>query len=84
MKFEYTVKDELGIHARPAGVIVGEAKKYKSVITIESNDKNADAKKIFALMSLGVKYGDNITVTCEGEDAEAAYNGIKAIIENSL
>lgn len=84
MKFEYVIKDSLGIHARPAGLLVAEAKKYKSAVTIEAKGKKADAKRIFAVMSLGVKCGDVITVLCEGEDAEAAIAGMKAVVEANL
>lgn len=84
MKFEYVIKDSLGIHARPAGLLVAEAKKYKSAVTIEAKGKKADAKRIFAVMSLGVKCGDVITVHCEGEDAEAAIAGMKAVVEANL
>ncbi len=84
MKFEYAIKDSLGIHARPAGLLVAEAKKYKSAVTIEAKGKKADAKRIFAVMSLGVKCGDVINVLCEGEDAEAAIAGMKAVVEANL
>ena len=53
-KFSYRVKDPAGIHARPAGIIVKEASKYNSDIKIYANEKEADAKKIFAVMSLGI------------------------------
>ena len=84
MKFEYVIKDSLGIHARPAGLLVAEAKKYKSAVTIEEKGKKADAKRIFAVMSLGVKCGDTICVVCEGEDAEAASAAMKAVVEANL
>ncbi len=84
MKFEYVIKDSLGIHARPAGLLVAEAKKYKSAVTIEAKGKKADAKRIFAVMSLGVKCGDAINVLCEGEDAEAAIAGMKVVVEANL
>lgn len=72
-EFEYTITDPLGIHARPAGVIVNEAKKYKSRILMSARSSTADAKRIFAVMGLGVKCGDTVKVTCEGEDeAEAS------------
>lgn len=72
-EFEYTVTDQLGIHARPAGIIVNEAKKYQSRITLSAKGATADAKRIFAVMGLGIKCGDTVKVTCEGEDeAEAA------------
>ena len=84
MTFEYVIKDSLGIHARPAGLLVAEAKKYQSAVTLEAKDKKADAKRIFAVMSLGVKCGDTVVVSCEGADAEAACAGMKAVIESNL
>lgn len=69
--FEYTVTDPVGIHARPAGNLAKEAKQYDSVITITKGGKSAEAKKLMALMGLGVKQGDTVTVTIEGGDEEA-------------
>lgn len=83
-KFEYVIKDNLGIHARPAGIIVKEAAKFSSNITIQKGEKSVDAKKLFALMSLGVKNADTIIVTFDGEDEEAAYETIKTLIETNL
>ena len=84
MTFEYVIKDSLGIHARPAGLLVAEAKKYQSAVTLEAKGKKADAKRIFAVMSLGVKCGDTVVVSSEGADAEAACAGMKAVIESNL
>ena len=71
--FQYTITDEVGIHARPAGLLVKEVKKYGANVTIESGGKSADAKKLMALMALGVKKGDTVSVSVEGDgEAEAA------------
>lgn len=83
-QFEYNVKDKLGIHARPAGLIVKESANYSSSIMIQKGEKTADAKKLFALMGLGVKYDDNIIVTVEGQDEDAAYEALKQLIESNL
>lgn len=76
-KFEFTVTDENGIHARPAGLLVKEAQKLSSDVTVACRDKTADAKKLFSVMSLGVKCGDVLTVTVSGinekNDAAAIY-----------
>ena len=63
--FEYTIKDELGIHARPAGMLVKEAKKYQSKITITKEGKSAEASKLMAVMSLGVKCGQTVQIAVE-------------------
>ena len=70
--FEYTIKDELGIHARPAGLLVKEAKKFESECTITKDGKTKKLTQLMMLMSLGVKQGDTVTVTAEGADGEDA------------
>lgn len=71
-EFKYVITDEVGIHARPAGVLVKEAKQYESKITVHANGKSAEATKLMALMGLGVKKGAEITVTVEGSDEDVA------------
>lgn len=71
-QFQYTIKDELGIHARPAGILVKEVKKYASKVMIEKEGKTVDASRLMAVMSLGVKCGNEVTVTVEGEDEGTA------------
>ncbi|WFR58550.1 HPr family phosphocarrier protein [Anaerocolumna sp. AGMB13025] len=83
-EFSYTIKDELGIHARPAGLLVKEAAKYKSTITIQKEDKSSDVKRLFGLMGLGVRNADTITVTVEGDDEETAYEAIKQFFDANL
>lgn len=82
-EFHYTITDPQGVHARPAGILVKEAAKFSSTITIEKNGKSADAKRIFAVMGLGVKQGETITVKADGADeAEAAAAMEKLLSEN--
>ena len=81
---EYTIKDELGIHARPAGALVKEASKYKSDIRISKNENSADLKKLFSLMGLNVKLNDVIKITAEGEDEEKAINALETFLNNNL
>ena len=83
-KFSYRVKDPAGIHARPAGIIVKEASKYNSDIKIYENEKEADAKKIFAVMSLGIMVGDEITVTISGDDESSAKANLSSVIGENL
>ncbi|MGX8701563.1 HPr family phosphocarrier protein [Caproiciproducens sp.] len=72
-EFYYSVQDEMGIHARPAGALAKEAKKYSSSVTISRDESSADLKKLFAVMQLAVKQGEKIRVSVEGPDeAEAA------------
>ncbi|MFP3130531.1 MAG: HPr family phosphocarrier protein [Nitrososphaeria archaeon] len=79
--FKITLKNKLGLHARPASIFVEEAKKYKSNIYITKNGKKVDGKSIIGVLSLGAEYGDEIEITCEGVDADAAANMLKKLIE---
>lgn len=82
--FEYTIKDEVGIHARPAGLLVKEAKGYASTIKVAKGEKDADATRLMAVMSLGVKCGDTVAVSIEGEDEEQAAERIRKFFEDNL
>ncbi|MGM9937430.1 MAG: HPr family phosphocarrier protein [Candidatus Ornithomonoglobus sp.] len=82
--FEYTIKDELGIHARPAGLLVKAAKALDSKITIEKDGKSADASKLFAIMGLGVKNADTVKVSVEGGDEEASAKAMEEFFSANL
>ena len=84
-EFHYKIKDGVGIHARPAGLLVKEAEKFLSDIQIKmSDDRSADAKRLFALMGLGAAKDDVITVSISGEDEEVAAAAIKVFLEKNL
>lgn len=83
-EFNFKVKDELGIHARPAGKLVKTAVEFESEITIECREKTGDAKRIFAVMGLGVRCGDEITFRIEGSDEDEAREKILAFLEENL
>ena len=65
-EFQYTVKDACGIHARPAGLLVKVAKGFASTATLEKDGKTCDLRKLMALMGMGVKQGDTVTIKVEG------------------
>ena len=83
-EFKYVITDPEGIHARPAGMLVKEAKKYQSKITITKEGKTAEASKLMAVMSLGVKCGQTVQIVVEGPDEEEAATGIQAFFEANL
>ena len=82
--FEYTITDELGIHARPAGMLVKEAIKFASKIMIASPKKEVDAKRIMGVMSMGAKKGDTVKLTIEGADEDSAAAAMQAFFEGNL
>jgi phosphocarrier protein len=82
--FTYTIKDELGIHARPVGLFVKTAQGFTSKITIGLGEKSADGKKLFAVMGLAAKCGQEITITAEGEDETTAAAALDEFLANNL
>ena len=82
--FSYTIQDESGIHARPASLVVNEAMKYSSTITIKCGEKSANATRLMAVMAMGVKCGQEIVVSAEGEDEAAAIEGMRQFFEANL
>ncbi len=82
--FNYTVKDEVGIHARPAGMLSKLAKSFESEILIEKNGKAVNATKLMMLMGLGVKTGETVKVTVIGSDEEKAAQEIEEFFKNNL
>ena len=83
-EFSYTVKDKIGIHARPAGLIVKLCKEFKSEIYIKKDEKEVKADKLIAIMSLGIKEGDTVTVFINGEDEAEAYRAVYSFFESNL
>jgi phosphocarrier protein len=82
---KYLIKDELGLHARPAGVVVKMAAKYKCDIKLGTPAKMANAKRIIGVMALTLKQNQEMTMTFDGEDEEQAASDIKAYLsENSF
>lgn len=81
---QYTVKDACGIHARPAGLLVKLVKGYASTATLEKNGKSCDMRKLMALMGMGVKQGDTITIKVEGEDEAAAAEALEKFLTENV
>lgn len=82
--FTYTVTDPVGIHARPAGLLVKQIKAYESAVTIGKDGKEVNALKLMALMGLCVKKGDTVTVRVEGPDEEKAAAELEAWMQANL
>ena len=82
--FEYTITDPVGIHARPAGILVKEIKKYASTVTVSKGDKAVNALKLMALMGMGIKQGDTVKVTIDGADEDTAAAAIEALFKANL
>ncbi len=80
----YVINDALGIHARPAGALVKLASSFKSEIKISAREKNVDAKRIMGVMGLGIKQGDTVTFSFNGEDEDSASVAMQEFLEQNL
>lgn len=83
-KFRYVITDEIGIHARPAGLLVKEAKGFDSKITLEANGKSADATRLMSVMGMGVKQGTEVVIKAEGPDEKAAAAKMEKFMKANL
>ena len=76
------IQNRLGIHARPAALLVQTSSKYVSKIEFEVDGMRVNGKSIMGVMMLAAAHGSRLTVIADGDDAEAAVQGIKALIES--
>ena len=83
-EFKYVITDPEGIHARPAGILVKQAAGYQSSVKIATGEKSADAKRIFGVMGLGVKTGEEVTITVEGADEDTAAAELETFFKENL
>ena len=83
-QFSYVIKDELGLHARPAGFLVKEAGKFQSSVKIQKGAKEADAKRIFGIMGLAVKKGEEVVIKADGADEDEAIKALEAFFNENL
>ena len=83
-EFQYTITDREGIHARPAGIFVKEAAAFPCKVTIAKGDKEVDAKRIFGVMGLGVKCGEEITIRTDGEQEEEAIAKLSSFLQENV
>ena len=82
--FTYTIQDEVGIHARPAGLLAKKAKEFQSAITLEKDGKSVNLTKLMAVMGMGVKHGDTVTISIYGTDEETAFAELQTFFQQNL
>lgn len=84
VKEKITLKNETGLHARPASELAKLATTFKSSIKLNVNDKVVDAKSVLGIMAAGIKYNTEIEIECDGEDEEKALEEILKGFENNF
>ena len=84
-QFNYTIKDALGFHARPAGKFSKLAKSFEgTTVTLSANGKSVNAGQLMKLMGMGIKQGTEIVIACEGAKEEEAAEKLQAFLEAEL
>ena len=84
IEFKHVIADPLGMHARPAGMLVKAAAACSSRVTVTAPGGSADGKRLMALMRLAAKQGMELTVTVEGSDEETAADALRAVLQVNL
>lgn len=82
--FTYTIKDAVGIHARPAGLLVKLVKSLDSTVTITKGDKSVNASQLMKLMGMGIKCGDTVNFTIEGGNEDASAKAVENFMNENL
>ena len=83
-EIKHVINDPLGMHARPAGMLVKAVAPFASKITVSAPTGSADAKRLMALMRLAAKQGMELTITVEGPDEEKAAAELQAFLTANL
>lgn len=80
----YRIEDTNGMHARPAGLLATFSKRFDSEIRVRANGKEADAKRLLSLMSLGASHGTLLEITVTGEDEQSAADALSEFLNNQM
>ena len=83
-EIKHVINDPLGMHARPAGMLVKACAGFASAVTVIAPTGKADAKRLMALMRLAAKQGMELTITIEGADEEKAAAELQAFLTANL
>ena len=84
VKQTVTVKNQLGLHLRPAGILCRTAMLYKSHITLGHAGGSANAKSVLSVLGAGINTGDELEITCEGADEQEAMEALRELFESGL
>ena len=83
-EFKHVINDPMGLHARPAGMLVKAVAPYASKITITAPTGTADARRLMGIMRLAAKQGMELTFTVEGADEKKAATELQAFLAANL
>lgn len=83
-EFSYTITDEIGLHARPAGQLAKQVKAYQSTVEISCGERKAQLKKLMSVMAMAVKCGETVTVRVEGPDEDLAADELEKYFRENV
>lgn len=78
------VKNQVGLHARPATFFIQKANEYKSSIWIEKEERRVNAKSLLGILSLGIVGGAKIRIIADGSDEQLAVDGLVKLVESGF
>ena len=78
------VKNQVGIHARPATFFIQKANEYKSSIWVEKEERRVNAKSLLGILSLGIVGGAKIRIIADGSDEQLAVDGLVKLVESGF
>ena len=81
---DVTIKNNVGLHARPATFFIQKANSYRSSIWVEREDRRVNAKSLLGVLSLGIVKGMTITLLADGADEEDALDGLAALVDTGF
>jgi phosphocarrier protein len=81
---ELTIRNKMGMHARPAAQFVKRASKYKCNVWVEKDDEPVNGKSIMGLMMLAAGRGETIKIIADGNDAEAAVADLEELVASGF
>lgn len=81
---DIVITNETGLHARPATFFIHKALSYKSSIWVEKGDRKVNAKSLLGVLSLGIAKGMTVTLIADGQDEDAAIEGLVALVNSGF
>ena len=81
---DVTVKNQVGLHARPATFFIQKANEFKCGIWVENDERRVNAKSLLGVLSLGIAKGMTVTLIADGQDEDAALDGLTALINSGF
>jgi len=79
-----TIHHKVGLHARPAALFVQTAKRFNCDVKVTHGEREANAKSILGVLTLGANQGAVITIRAEGDDAEQSLAALEALVESNF